>query len=128
MADKAHVAMLKQGASAWNEWRAAHPETRPDLANARLYGLDLAKVDLAGADLRGADLRGTILSGAKLVEADLEGADFFRAVLEDADLSGARLLGARFLSCPQLVAARNWQFAFRDLALACGAPLPASPG
>jgi uncharacterized protein YjbI with pentapeptide repeats len=126
MADKTHVALLKQGVEAWNRWRAQNIGTRPDLSSAHLYGLDLIEVDLAGADLRYADLRGAVLSSAQLVGADLSGADFFRTILDGADLSGANLHGARFLGCPQLVAARNWQSCLRDPELACGAPLPAA--
>src|SRR6266436_3814269 len=126
MPDKAHLTILKQGVGAWNEWRAAHPEIRPELANAHLYGLDLVNANLAGADLRHADLRGTNLSGAVLVDANLEGADFFRTVLDGADLNGANLLSVRTLNCLQLEAARNWQSAFRDLQIACGAPIPVS--
>jgi hypothetical protein len=124
MPNKPDVAVLHQGVSGWNAWRTAHRDSRPDLSNGRLYGLDLADADLAGADLRKTDLRGTILSGAILSGADLEGANFFRAVLDGADLSGANLVGAQFLSCAQLVTARNWQSAFRDSELACGAPTP----
>src|SRR5215471_4010054 len=127
MANDSHLALLKQGAAAWNEWRAAHGVTRPDLSSAGLRGLDLAKVDLSGADLRKVDLRGTILSGAVLTDADLAGANLFKAVLDRAELSGANLIGAQFLNCAQLVAARNWQSVFRDADLACGAPIPASP-
>jgi uncharacterized protein YjbI with pentapeptide repeats len=125
MPDKMQLALLKQGVEAWNSWREMHAETRPQLANALLYGLDLVEVNLAGADLRHADLRGTVLSRAKLTQADLEGADFFRTVLDGADLAGANLRDARFLSCPQLTAARNWESAFRAQELACGAPIPA---
>jgi uncharacterized protein YjbI with pentapeptide repeats len=128
MPDKAHLTILKQGVSVWNAWRTTHPETRPELAKAHLYGLDLVNANLAGADLRHADLRGTDLSGAILAGADFEGANFFRAVLAGADLNGANLVGAQFLNCPQLVAARNWQIAFRDLDLACGAAIPSSHG
>ena len=124
MADDAHVAALKQGVDAWNAWRAAHAGTPPDLANASLRGLDLARANLAGADCRQADLRGTILSGAILTGANLAGANFFKAVLDAADLAGANLIGARFLNCAQLETARNWQSAFRDPDLACGAPVP----
>ena len=124
MADATHVEALKQGAAAWNAWRAAHPGARPDLAGANLRGLDLADADLAQADLTGADLRGTILSRAILSGADLSGANCFKAVLDGADLARARLLGVQFLTCAQLVAARNWQSAQRDADLACGAPLP----
>lgn len=60
MADEAHLAVLKQGADAWNAWQAAHPDTPADLANGSLRGLDLARGNLAGADCRKAGLRGTI--------------------------------------------------------------------
>jgi uncharacterized protein YjbI with pentapeptide repeats len=123
MANNEHVTMLGRGAAAWNEWRADCYEI-PDLSRAGLRGLDLSGFDLLRADLRGADLRGTNLSGANLSGAHLDGANFFKAVLDDADLAGAFLNGAQFLNCAQLVVARNWQSAFRDDALACGASIP----
>ena len=127
MADKTQLEMLKGEVSAWNVWRAAHTELQPDLAEAHLHGLDLIGVNLDRADLRKADLRGTNLSDASLVDAHLEGATFFRAILDRANLAGAHLVGARFLTSGQLVAAKNWQSAFRDLDLACGAPIPRDP-
>jgi len=74
------------------------------LSQAGLRGLDLSGYDLSQADLRGADLRGTTLS--------------------QANLAGAFLYGAQFLNCAQLVVTRNWQSAFRDEELACGASIP----
>jgi uncharacterized protein YjbI with pentapeptide repeats len=127
MADGTHFAVLKQGVDAWNEWRAAHPDPRPDLSNVSLRGLDLANADFSRADFRKTDLRGTILRGATLVGANLASANFFKAVLDDADFSGANLIGAQFLTCAQLMTTRNWQSAFRDSDLACGAPLPPIP-
>src|SRR5713101_7961231 len=124
MADKAQLEVLKNGVSAWNVWRAAHAELEPNLADAHLIGLDLMGANLARADLRKADLRGTNLSDASLIGAHLEGATFFKTILDRADLAGAYLIGAKFLTSDQLVAAKNWQLAFRDLDLACGAPLP----
>ena len=123
MANDEHVAMLGRGAAAWNAWRAEQDET-PDLSRAGLRGLDLSGFDLSRADLRGADLRGTNLSGANLSVAHLEAANFFKAVLDGADLAGAFLKGAQFLNCAQLIVTRNWQSAFRDDALACGASIP----
>src|ERR1700730_514693 len=123
MANDEHVSVLDRGAAAWNEWRAGRDET-PDLSRAGLRGLDLGGFDLSRTDLRGADLRGTNLSGANLSGAHLGGANFFKAVLDDADLAGASLNGAQFLNCAQLVATRNWQSAFRDEALSCGASIP----
>jgi uncharacterized protein YjbI with pentapeptide repeats len=124
MPNDEHVAMLAYDAAVWNAWRADHDET-PDLSRAGLRGLDLSGFDLSRADLRGADLRGTNLSGANLSDAHLNGANFFKAVLDRADLSGAFLNGAQFLNCAQLIVAQNWQSAFRDDALACGASVPA---
>jgi len=117
------IAILARGAAAWNAWRADRDET-PDLSRAGLRGLDLSGFDLSRADLRGADLRVTNLSGANLSGAHLDGANLFKAVLEGGDLAGAFLNGAQFLNCAQLVVARNWQSAFRDDALACGASIP----
>jgi uncharacterized protein YjbI with pentapeptide repeats len=123
MPNDEHVAMLARGAAAWNEWRAKKVEM-PDLSRAGLRGHDLSGFDLSTADLRDADLRGTNLSGANLSGAHLDGANFFKAVLDCADLSGAFLNGAQFLNCAQLIVAQNWQSAFRDDALACGASIP----
>jgi uncharacterized protein YjbI with pentapeptide repeats len=123
MANDEHVAMLARGAEVWNEWRAGRDEPA-DLSRAGLRGLDLSGFDLSEADLRGADLRGTNLGGANLSSAHLDGANFFKAVLDGADLAGAFLNRSQFLNCAQVVATRNWQSAFRDDALACGASIP----
>jgi uncharacterized protein YjbI with pentapeptide repeats len=124
MADNAQLALLKEGVSSWNAWRAAHADMRPNLAAAHLCGVDLVGIDLAGADLREADLRGANLADAVLTDAHLEGANFFKAILDRADLTRAHLESAQFLRREQLVTARNWQASFRDFELACGAPIP----
>jgi uncharacterized protein YjbI with pentapeptide repeats len=126
MPNEEHVAMLRRGAAAWNAWRAEHDEL-PDLSRAGLRGLDLSGFDLSRADLRDADLRGTNCSSANLAGAHLERANLFKAVLDAADLAGAFLHDAQFLNCAQLVVTRNWQSAFRDDELACGAPIPSEP-
>jgi uncharacterized protein YjbI with pentapeptide repeats len=123
MPNDEHVAVLGRGAAVWNAWRAEHDEA-PDLSQAALRGLDLNKFDLTRADLRGADLRGTNLRDANLSGAHLEGANFFKAALDGADLAGAYVEGAQFLNCAQLIVTRNWQSAFRDETLACGAAIP----
>lgn len=124
MIDKTREAMLKSGVAAWNTWRAAHPEAPIDLARAHLCGVDMVGANLAEADLRQADLRGANLSDARLTGAHLEGANFFKAVLDRADFAGAYLTTAQFLTDIQLKSARNWQAAYRDSELACGAPIP----
>jgi uncharacterized protein YjbI with pentapeptide repeats len=123
MPNNDHVALLRRGATTWNAWRTECGEV-PDLSRAGLRGLDLSGFDLSRVDLRGGDLRGTNLNGANLSGAHLEGANLFKAVVDDADLTGAFLCGVQFLNCAQLVVARNWQSAFRDDVLACGASIP----
>jgi uncharacterized protein YjbI with pentapeptide repeats len=123
MPNDEHVAMLARGAAAWNEWRAKDDEA-PNLSRAGLRGLDLSGFDLSRVDFRGADLRGTNLSRANMSGAHLDGANLFKAVLDGADLTGAFLYGAQFLNCAQLVVTLNWQSAFRDETLGCGASIP----
>jgi uncharacterized protein YjbI with pentapeptide repeats len=123
MAKSEHAELLKLGAVAWSSWRTERGEA-PDLSGATLRGLDLSGFDLSLTDLRHADLRGTKFCGANLSGAHLEGANLFKVVLDGADLAGTFLYGARFLNCAQLVVTRNWQAAFRDDALGCGAATP----
>jgi len=118
MANDELLAALQRGAAAWNARRAEHDEA-PDLSGASLRGLDLSGFDLSRADLRGINL-----SNAKLAGAHLEEAKLFKAVLDGADLAAAFLHRAQFLNCAQLVVTRNWQSAFRDDELGCGAPIP----
>ena len=87
---------------------------RLDLRDTDLRGAKLRNVELHESDLRNADLRAAILEGANLNQADLEAAD-----LEAADLRKA--VG---IECDELKKAKNWQKAFRDRGLACGAEIP----
>ena len=124
MANNEQVDLLKQGPQAWNAWRAEQSGASVDLSGGALRGLDLEGADLSGADLKGADLRGANLSSANLTRAHLEGANLFKAILNGANLNEADLSGVQFLQCPQLESAHNWQSAYRDEDLACGAAIP----
>jgi hypothetical protein len=42
MANDEHVALLKQGMTAWNAWRDENPDVLPNLSGADLIGADLA--------------------------------------------------------------------------------------
>jgi len=77
-------------------------------------GVEISRGLIGGTKLRDADLSG----------ARLEGANFFKAELDGADLAAAYLDGAQFLNCAQLIVTRNWQSAYRDETLACGAAVP----
>jgi uncharacterized protein YjbI with pentapeptide repeats len=126
MANPEHLAKLKEGVKAWNQWRKENPEIRPDLRGAdlsrvnlieadlsetnlikaNLFRADLNKVDLEGADLceafileanlSAANLRGAALNAADLIGANLHEADLSGASLAGADLIGANLIGADF--------------------------------
>src|SRR5262244_697771 len=89
MANDEHVAMLKKGVDAWNEWRRENPDIRPDLSGADLFCANLKGANLSGAHLDGADLR-----QANLIEADLGGADLDGARLNRANLTEAMMAGA----------------------------------
>jgi hypothetical protein len=92
MANDEHVAQLKKGVAAWNEWRDENPKTRPDLSEA-----DFREADLVGANLSRAGLSHANLIGANLIGANLSGADLFQADLSNADLSGATLRDAHLV-------------------------------
>ena len=124
MANNEQMDLLKQGTRAWNAWRAEQAEATVDLSGGALRGLDLEGADLSGADLKDADLRGANLSGANLTAAHLKGTNLFKAIINGADLNEADLRGVQFLQCAQLKSARNWQSAYRDEDLACGAAIP----
>jgi len=95
-----------------------------NLARADLRGVDLTGTNLSRANLSGADLSGAILRTANLTDANLRAAALTSADLRGAQLSRAYLQGARGLNCRQLAAARDWETAYRDAALACGRPVP----
>ena len=48
MANPEHLAILKQGVEAWNEWREEHSEVTPDFGEADLRGADLSNARLSG--------------------------------------------------------------------------------
>jgi len=73
MANRKHLALLKQGAGTWNAWRRTNPRVRPNLSGASLFGATLCGANLREADLRGADLSYANLGGADLSHADLRG-------------------------------------------------------
>jgi len=89
MANKEHLRILKQGVTAWNQWRKDHPLSFYEIID--LAGADLSGARLAGADLSGARLFATDLTGADLSEANLAGANLAIANLTGADLTGAHL-------------------------------------
>jgi hypothetical protein len=89
MANSEHLAKLKEGVEAWNDWRKANAEIAPDLSRANLCGAKLSGVNSPKIDLGQADLSGGDLSDADLRWANLAGANLGAASLREANLLGA---------------------------------------
>ncbi|MEM6502105.1 MAG: pentapeptide repeat-containing protein [Cyanobacteria bacterium P01_C01_bin.89] len=109
-----NFARIQQGTEAWNQWRKANPQARPDLSGldlsamdlkgidfsrAKLTRTDLTGTDLTGANFSGADLGQCILNGATLMRANLKDADLIWAKLVETDLSYADLTRAKCIEC-----------------------------
>lgn len=94
MANEQHLAILRQGAEAWNQWRTDNPNVRPDLERADFAKTNFAEANLAKANLSWAKLTQANLYQANLHEATLNKVDFNEADLRGADLTGANLAGA----------------------------------
>jgi hypothetical protein len=99
MANSEHVALILQGADAWNAWRDEDVRIIPDLSGADLRNANLNHADLSWANLAGIRLNNASLFEAKfvranLVEAKLADADLSWTVLTQANLTGADLTGA----------------------------------
>lgn len=97
LANPEHLAKLKEGVEAWNQWRRQHPEIRPDLSKADLGKADLIKVNLTWADLQEANLDGASLDCGDLVGANLHKASLFEASLRTTHLSDVNLSDANLL-------------------------------
>ncbi len=94
MANREHLAILKEGEHAWWTWRQAHPGLSPDLTNADLAEMDLDHYDLTDSDLTRADLWCANLLGANLERARLNGASLEGAGVSSATFRNTQLRGA----------------------------------
>jgi uncharacterized protein YjbI with pentapeptide repeats len=91
MANETHLDILKLGVQAWNKWREANENIRPDLSGADLFDADMTNANLSKTNLRVANLKRAKLGGADLRGADLYLADMQEAGLGSADLRNATL-------------------------------------
>ena len=71
MANPEHLAKLKEGVEAWNQWRKENPAINVDLNAEDLRGANLSSATLNGANLDGADLTAANLKGSKLLPAQV---------------------------------------------------------
>ena len=90
-----------------------------NLKNAYIYG-----ANLQGASLLFSNFEGANLSAANLKNASLKYANLKNTVLDRADLTETVLLMAKNLTCMQLTKAKNWETAYRNQELSCGASIP----
>jgi TIR domain/Pentapeptide repeats (8 copies) len=94
MANPEHLAKIKEGVDAWNNWRRANAEIIPDLRGANLGSAQLRTANLRAADLNGANLLLADLSGADLTRAQMREAVLLKANLRMAILTAAQLRGS----------------------------------
>jgi uncharacterized protein YjbI with pentapeptide repeats len=92
VANDEHLAILRQGAEIWNEWRGHDPDRL--FSEANLIGANLADANLRRANLMNANLIEANLIEANLIEAYLSLAELKQADLSRANLDGANLDGA----------------------------------
>jgi uncharacterized protein YjbI with pentapeptide repeats len=101
MASEEHLATLRRGIQAWNDWRAANPSITPNLSRVDLHGSDFGGANLEGTNftrtrLASSKFTGARVGGAIFRETDLANADLREAVgVSDERFPGANLAGAR---------------------------------
>jgi hypothetical protein len=91
MANPEHVAIVRKGAAAIEEWRRNNKDKILDLGGANLEGCELPRANLIGANLSNANLALSDLSRSNLASANLLDAILTHADLSDADLSNSNL-------------------------------------
>ncbi len=106
MANAQHLAILKQGAKSWENYKYTYPRIQPDLRGADLKGFNLSgynfvknefkEVDFSKAKLIGADFLGADIIHCNFSEADLSNATLSSATIVGGDFSRANLKGAHF--------------------------------
>lgn len=98
--------------------------SRTDFRDANLQKAILVGASIEYGDFRRSQLNRTNFGSARLTYARFREATLNRAVLVEALVSNADFRQAQSLTCEQLTQAVDWQGAYRDPALACGAEIP----
>jgi hypothetical protein len=93
MANPEHLAKLKEGVKAWNDFQVGRAAEFLGTLKVSYRGPRSDWMDRS-ADLNGADLKGMDLKTALLVHVDLRGANLARADIAGGNLQGANLSGA----------------------------------
>jgi hypothetical protein len=93
MANPEHVAKLKEGWEAWNEWRETTDE-RPDLSGERIQELSLAYYNLTGTDFSRARVSVVSFGFARLTNCSFRNAFFGLCAFDACVLAGSDFTGA----------------------------------
>lgn len=101
--------------------------TYSNLKNSNFTRSYFSFTDLTGADLSGSNLTGSYFGTADLKKANLSDTNLSDVYFKNSNLEYTNFLRVKGLTCEQLIEAVNWQSAYRDYQLACGANLPVKP-
>lgn len=98
MANPKHVAKLRKGAEAWNEWRKTTDE-KPDLSHMELNGVSLDEYHLQSADFSHAQLHRVVFSRSTCADASFEGAWIIHSMFHHMNLYRATFELSRMGAC-----------------------------
>jgi hypothetical protein len=91
MANPEHVAVVKKGAAAIEEWRRRNRKVKMNLVGADLSECDLRDANLVDANLSQANLEKSYLSHTDFAITNLSKANLSRAIIFDANFSATNL-------------------------------------
>lgn len=115
MADPNHIAVLREGSQAWNQWRKAHPALVPDLSDLvfetgirpkrdmydipELDGFDFSNVNLNRVSVRNVGFYECTFDYAEAVFSDFCFSNFRSCSFVGAKLDVSRIGSAEFIGC-----------------------------
>ncbi len=106
MANPEHVAKLKEGVDAWNEWRHFNEVKEPDLTELDFdefrddseCGLEMVdgKISFEFAEFQGVDFSRSVVKGVSFYRSELQESTFNNVMRSECSFDGAHLDSARF--------------------------------
>ena len=111
MANKKHLEILKQGFSAWNQWRQNNSEVKPDLSNLDFRELykpndppvfeeyNFTEANLNNAIIRDLAFDNCDFSNANCEHSNLYNSRFVKCKLINICMKGVTIEGSQFLEC-----------------------------
>ena len=106
MANPEHVAKLKEGVEAWNDWRLFNEIEKPDLTeldfdeirNEQECKLEIVdgKISFEFAELQGVDFSRSVINDVSFYRSELQESTFNNVMISECSFDGAHLDRARF--------------------------------